>query len=132
MRAEESPSIVRMQREARRLDLASSIPRHVLAPILYDVVARQGDDAIVVICPEEGADGRPSLPSPSAAIPLELSTAMVAVVRRALLDEALGHAVGALSERRTGHVPFVVIDRHGTTVIFLELGPILTAPGGSA
>jgi hypothetical protein len=122
MRAEERPSIVRMKREARRLDLASSIPRHVLAPMLYDVVARQSDDAIVVIDAAE----RPSV------LPPDLSTAMVAVVRRPLLDEALGHAVCALSQRRNGHVPFVVIDRHGTTVVFLELGPIVTAPGGSA
>lgn len=122
MHAEERPSIVRMQREARRLDLASSIPRNVLAPMLYDVLARQGDDAIVLIDAAE----RPSV------LPPDLSTAMVAVVRRPLLAEALGHAVGALSQRRNGQVPFVVIDRHGTTVVFLELGPIVTAPGGSA
>jgi hypothetical protein len=122
MRAEERPSIVRMKREARRLDLASSIPRHVLAPMLYDVVARRGDDAIVVIDAAE----RPSV------LPVDLSNAMVAVVRRPLLDEALGHAVRALSQPRSGQVPFVVIDRHGTTVVFLELGPIVTAPGGSA
>jgi len=57
---------------------------------------------------------------------------MVAVIGRGVLDAALGHAVVALQNRRPGHVPFVVIDRHGTTVVFIELGPAITSPGGSA
>ena len=117
------PSITRIQREARRLDVATSIPQHVLAPLLSDVARRRGDDAIVII---DGAE-RPSL-LPQA----DLSSAMVAVVRRAVLDEALGHTVLALQNQRRGHVPFVVIDRHGTTVVFIEMGPAITSPGGSA
>lgn len=122
MQPEDRPSLVRMQREARRLDIASAIPRHVLAPLLHDVQKRAGDDAIVVIDAAE----RPSLE------PSDLSSAMVAVVRREVLDEALGHAVRALGTPKAGHVPFVVIDRYGTTVVFIELGPVITAPGGSA
>jgi hypothetical protein len=57
---------------------------------------------------------------------------MVAVVRRDVLNQALGNSVGALGNQRDGHVPFVVIDRYGTTVVFIELGPAITAPGGSA
>ncbi len=123
MRTEERPSIDRMEREARRLDLASSIPRHVLAPLIDDVLHRHGDDAIVIIDAAE----RPSRDAEA-----DLGAAMVAVVRREVLDEALGHGIAALSTRRPGFVPFVVIDRDGATVVFLEIGPIVTAPGGSA
>jgi hypothetical protein len=57
---------------------------------------------------------------------------MVAVVRREVLFEALGSSVVALANRRNGQVPFVVIDRYGTTVVFIEIGPTITAPGGTA
>ena len=123
MRADDRSSTVnKIQHEARRLDLATSIPQHVLGPLLTDVAKRGGDDAIVVI----DANERPSL------APSDLSSALVAVVRREVLDEALGSSVPALSGPRAGHVPFVVIDRHGTTVVFIEVGPAITSPGGSA
>jgi hypothetical protein len=123
---EERPSataIERIQREARRLDVATSIPQYVLAPLLSDVASRQSDDAIVVIDPTE----RPSL----SGVP-DVSSALVAIVRREVLHEALGKNVMALSIARAGHVPFVVIDRYGTTVVFIEMGPPLNAPGGAA
>lgn len=118
----ERPSMQNLRREARRLDLATSVPPTVLAPLVADVAQRQADDAIVIIDAAE----RPTL------IPGDLSQSMVAVVRRDVLFEALGHSVFALSSQREGHVPFVVIDRYGTTVVFIELGPSITAPGGQA
>ncbi|MEO7093686.1 MAG: hypothetical protein ABI175_10575, partial [Polyangiales bacterium] len=78
---------------------------------------------IVVIDPAE----RPSL-----SMAADVSSALVAVVRREVLHDALGHTVPALSVHRDGHVPFVVIDRYGTTVVFIEVGPAITSPGGSA
>ena len=122
MPSAERPSNARVQHEARRLDIATSIPPTVLAPILSDVARRHADDAIVVIDAAE----RPSM------APADLSSALLAVVRREVLDEALGHSVTALAAHRDGHVPFVVIDRHGTTVVFIEVGPVMTSPGGSA
>ena len=124
MRTEDRPSVVtRIQHEARRLDIATSIPQYVLAPLLTDVSRRQADDAIVVIDPAE----RPSL-----SVAPDVSSALVAVVRREVLHDALGQSVPALSAHRDGHVPFVVIDRYGTTVVFIEVGPAITSPGGSA
>lgn len=124
MRTEDRPSAVdRIQHEARRLDLATSIPQHILAPLLSDVARRGADDAIVVIDPAE----RPTL-----SVTADISSALVAVVRREVLNDALGGSVQALSKHRGGHVPFVVIDRYGTTVVFIELGPAITSPGGTA
>lgn len=111
-----------LRREARRLDIATSVPPHVLAPLVADVAKRQSDDAIVIIDAAE----RPSL------APGDLSSALVAVVRRDVLSQALGNSVSALVAQRAGHVPFVVIDRYGTTVVFIEIGPAITAPGGEA
>ena len=65
-------------------------------------------------------------------IPGDLSQSLVAVVRRDVLFQALGNTVGALANPREGQVPFVVIDRYGTTVVFIEIGPAITAPGGQA
>lgn len=125
MRSDERPSVIqRVQHEARRLDVATSIPQHVLAPLLADVARRQSDDAIVVIDPTE----RPSL----AGSPDVSSSALIAVVRREVLHQALGHTVGALAEARIGQVPFAVIDRYGTTVVFVEIGPTVNARGGTA
>jgi hypothetical protein len=111
---------MRIQREARRLDVATSFPRLVLAPLLADVSRRRGDDAIVVI----DASERPSL------APGDLSSAMLAIVRRDVLSDALGSSVTALTRRREGHVPLVVIDCYGTTVVFIETDPVINAPGG--
>lgn len=124
MSPEDRPSVItRVQHEARRLDIATSIPQQVLAPLLADVARRQSDDAIVVIDPTE----RPSLTGTP-----DVSSALIAVVRREVLHEALGKTVAALSSARVGHVPFAVVDRYGTTVVFVELGPSVNAPGGSA
>jgi len=95
----------------------------VLAPLLADVARRQSDDAIVVIDPTE----RPSLTGT-----VDVSSALIAVVRREVLHEALGKTVAALSVPRIGHVPFAVVDRYGTTVVFVELGPSVNSRGGSA
>ncbi|MGZ3418139.1 MAG: hypothetical protein ACXWUG_00780 [Polyangiales bacterium] len=89
---------------------------------MADVAKRHADDAIVIIDAAE----RPTL------APGDLSSALVAVVRREVLNQALGNSVNALGNQRDGHVPFVVIDRYGTTVVFIELGPALTSPGGTA
>jgi hypothetical protein len=118
----ERPSIENVRREARRLDIATSVPPHVLAPLVADVAKRQADDAIVIIDAAE----RPSL------APGDLSSALVAIVKRDVLAQALGNSVPALAGARDGHVPFVVIDRYGTTVVFIEMAPAITAPGGSA
>lgn len=118
----ERPSLQNIRREARRLDLATSVPPHVLAPLVADVAKRHADDAIVIIDAAE----RPTL------VPGDLSQSLVAVVKRDVLYQALGSTVLSLSARRDGHVPFVVIDRYGTTVVFIELGPAITSPGGSA
>lgn len=116
------PSLQNIRREARRLDLATSVPPNVLAPLVADVAKRSADDAIVIIDAAE----RPTL------IPGDLSQSLVAVVKRDVLFQALGHSVSSLSSQKSGHVPFVVIDRYGTTVVFIELGPAITAPGGLA
>jgi hypothetical protein len=118
----ERPSIQNIRREARRLDLATSVPPHVLAPLVADVAKRQADDAIVIIDAAE----RPSL------VPGDLSQSLVAIVRRDVLFQALGNSVGPLALQKDGHVPFVVIDRYGTTVVFIEIGPSTNAPGGLA
>ncbi len=122
MQQQERPSLMNMRREARRLDIATSVPPHVLAPLVADVAKRHADDAIVIIDAAE----RPSI------APSDLSSALVAIVRRDVLSQALGGTVNALSIQRDGHVPFVVIDRYGTTVVFIEVGPAITSPGGSA
>jgi len=120
----ERPSVItRVQHEARRLDLATSIPQQVLEPLLAEVAARASDDAIVVIDPTE----RPSLTR----MP-DVASALIAVVRREVLHEALGGSVAALSMQRPGQVPFAVIDRFGTTVVFVEVGSPVNAPGGRA
>jgi hypothetical protein len=77
----------------------------------------------VVIDPAE----RPSITAKP-----DVSSALVAVVRREVLHDALGRSVPSLSAHRDGHVPFVVIDRYGTTVVFIEVGPAITSPGGCA
>ena len=118
----ERPSIENLRREARRLDIATSVPPHVLAPLLADVAQRPADDAIVIIDAAE----RPSIS------PGDLSNALVAIVKRDVLSQALGHSVPALLAQKDGHVPFVVIDRYGTTVVFIEMGPAITSPGGEA
>lgn len=118
----ERPSMQNVRRDARRLDLASSVPPDVLAPLVDDVVQRRADDAIVILDAAE----RPTL------VPGDLSQSLVAVVRREVLFEALGNTVFALAMPRVGHVPFVVIDRYGTTVVFIEIGPPITSPGGRA
>jgi hypothetical protein len=121
---ENRPSVItRVQHEARRLDIATSIPQRVLAPLLADVARRCSDDAIVVIDPTE----RPSLTDA-----IDVSSALIAIVRREVLHEALGKTVDALSVARPGHVPFAVVDRYGTTVVFVELGTPVNAPGGVA
>ena len=124
MSLENRPSVImRVQHEARRLDIATSIPQQVLAPLLADVARRHSDDAIVVIDPTE----RPSLTGA-----VDVSSALIAIVRREVLHEALGKTVAALSVPRPGHVPFAVVDRYGTTVVFVELGTPVNAPGGLA
>lgn len=122
MSMSERPSLQNIRREARRLDLATSVPPNVLAPLVADVARRHADDAIVIIDAAE----RPTL------VPGDLSQSLVAVVRRDVLFQALGNTVMALAAPREGHVPFVVIDRYGTTVVFIEIGPAITAPGGAA
>lgn len=124
MSPEDRPSVVtRVRHEARRLDIATSIPQRVLGPLLADVARRSSDDAIVVIDPTE----RPSLSGV-----VDVASALIAIVRREVLHEALGGTVAALSMARPGHVPFAIVDRYGTTVVFLEVGPATNAPGGRA
>ncbi len=118
----ERPSMNNIRREARRLDLATSVPPQVLAPLVADVARRSADDAIVIIDAAE----RPTL------VPGDLSQSLVAIVKRDVLYQALGSSVMSLSSQKAGHVPFVVIDRYGTTVVFIEIGPAITAPGGLA
>jgi hypothetical protein len=121
---ENRPSVIaRVQHEARRLDIATSIPKQVLAPLLADVARRRSDDVIVVIDPTE----RPSITSA-----VDVTSALIAVVRREVLHEALGKTVAALATPRPGHIPFAVVDRYGTTVVFVELVTPVNAPGGSA
>jgi hypothetical protein len=87
------------------------------------VAQRSADDAIVVIEPDAvGDDGSDP----------EVASALIAVVRRDVLHRALGESIAALARQRTGQVPFVVIDRSGTTVVFMEIAPAVTAPGGVA
>ncbi len=118
---EKDKAITVAMHEAARLELALAVPDNVLSPLVADITSRRSDEVICVINTAQDPGGVSAL-----------RESILAVVRRDVLFEALGKGVPALAERKPGHIPFVVIDRFGTTVVQIAEPVRVNAVGGSA
>lgn len=118
---EKDKAITVAMHEAARLDLALAVPNEVLSPLVADITTRHADEVICVI----NASEQPGDTD-------DFQNSVLAIVQREVLAQALGSNVPQLAARKPGYIPFVVIDRHGTTVVQIAEPTPLNARGGSA
>lgn len=114
--------ITAAMQDAARLELAMAVPEVTLIPLLTDIARRDADEVLVIINSAERPGGEH-----------DMDESLLAIVRRDVLAASLGNTVPVLKVRKLGHVPFVVIDKHGTTVIMVDVASRqVNTRGGSA
>jgi hypothetical protein len=107
-------------RERVRVELAMAVPNAVVGPLLADIASRHADEVLCMLNMED---------APDSIIP---GATVLSVISREVLVKVLGTAAPAIAVQVADKIPFVIIDKYGTTVVMLSRPTRVNSMGGSA